>query len=66
MKDTHCFGIGAWMSCGISGASINAMDVAVPKFAAGVSRGLIRCRARTTWVGLQAYSESQVMFCNDD
>lgn len=60
LKDIHCFGIGAWMSFGMSGASINAMYVAVPKLAAGVTRGLFAAELEHHWGGLQAYSESQV------
>ncbi|PPR61011.1 MAG: FAD-dependent urate hydroxylase [Alphaproteobacteria bacterium MarineAlpha4_Bin2] len=60
LKDIHCFGIGAWMSFGMSGASINAMYVAVPKLAAGVTRGLFAAELDHHWTGLQAYDTSQV------
>ena len=60
LKDIHCFGIGAWMSFGMSGASINAMYVAVPKLAAGVTRGLFTADLDHHWSGLQAYKISQV------
>ena len=60
LKDIHCFGIGAWMSFGMSGASINAMYVAVPKLAAGVTRGLFAAELEHHWDGLQAYRTSQV------
>ncbi len=60
LKDIHCFGIGAWMSFGMSGASINAMYVAVPKLAAGITRGLFAADLDHHWSGLQAYKISQV------
>ena len=66
LKDIHCFGIGAWMSFGMSGASINAMYVAVPKLAAGVTRGLFAAELEHHWDGLQAYNESQVTLRDDD
>ena len=59
LKDIHCFGIGAWMSFGMSGASINAMYVAVPKLAAGVTRGLFAAEVERHWAGLQDYDISQ-------
>ena len=48
------------MSFGISGASINAMYVAVPKLAAGVTSGLFAAELDYHWDGLQAYKTSQV------
>ena len=48
------------MSFGMSGASINAMYVAVPKLAAGVTRGLFAAELDNHWNGLQAYNTSQV------
>ena len=60
LKDIHCFGIGAWMSFGISDASINAMHVAVTKLAAGVTRGLFAAELDHHWDGLRAYKTSQV------
>lgn len=54
------------MSFGMSGASINAMYVAVPKLAAGVTRGLFAAELGHNWGGLQAYSESQVTLRDDD
>ena len=52
LKDIHCFGIGAWMSFGMSGASINAMYVAMLKLAAGVTRGLFAAELDNHWNGL--------------
>ena len=66
LKDIHCFGIGAWMSFGMSGASINAMYVAVPKLAAGVTRGLFEAEVERHWAGLQAYDVSQVRLRDGD
>jgi hypothetical protein len=54
------------MSFGMSGASINAMYVAVPKLAAGVTRGLFAAELEHHWDRLQAYSESQVTLRDDD
>ena len=65
LKDIHCFGIGAWMSFGMSGASINAMYVAVPKLVAGVTRGLFAAELAHHWEGLQAYDASQVRLRED-
>lgn len=42
LKDINCFGIGACVSYGMSGAPINAMYVAVSKLVAGVTRGQAR------------------------
>ena len=66
LKDIHCFGIGAWMSFGMSGASINAMYVAVPKLVAGVTRGLFAAELEHHWRGLQAYDVSQVSLGGDE
>jgi len=54
------------MSFGMSGASINAMYVAVPKLATGVTRGLFAAKLEHHWDRLQAYSESQVTLRDDD
>jgi cation diffusion facilitator CzcD-associated flavoprotein CzcO len=58
--DIHLFGIGATMSFGPSGSSINAMATAAPKLAAGVTRGLFRADLRRNWAELRAYNEKQV------
>lgn len=60
LKDIHCFGIGAWMSFGMSGSSINAMYAAVPKLVAGVTRGLFEGEVERHWKGLDEYDVSQV------
>ena len=64
LKDIYCFGIGAWMSFGMSGAPINAMYVAVSKLVAGVTRGLFAAKLEHHWEGLQAYDTSQVKLRN--
>lgn len=66
LKHIHCFGIGAWMSFGMSGSSINAMYVAVPKLVAGVTRGLFTAELDHHWKGLQAYNASQVTLNLDE
>ena len=48
------------MSFGPSGSSINAMTIAVPKLAAGVTRGLFRADLEEHWRDLQAYNVKQV------
>ncbi|MGK0173236.1 MAG: cation diffusion facilitator CzcD-associated flavoprotein CzcO [Gammaproteobacteria bacterium] len=60
LANIHCFGIGAWMSFGMSGASINAMYVAVPKLVAGLTRGLFERELDYYWKGLSDYDASQV------
>ena len=56
LADIHVFGIGATMSFGPSGSSINAMTTAVRRWSAGLTRGLFagdlggtgnRCRPTT-------------------
>ena len=54
LKYIHCFGIGACVSYGMSGAPINAMYVAVSKLVAGVTRGLFAAKLEHHWEGLQA------------
>jgi FAD-dependent urate hydroxylase len=60
IADIHLFGIGTTMSFGPSGSSINAMAIAVPKLAAGVTRGLFRLGLAEYWRDLLAYDEQQV------
>ena len=64
LKYIHCFGIGACVSYGMSGAPINALYVAVPKLVAGVTRGLFAAKLEHHWEGLQAYDTSQVKLRN--
>jgi cation diffusion facilitator CzcD-associated flavoprotein CzcO len=60
IADIHLFGIGTTMSFGPSGSSINAMTIAVPKLAAGVTRGLFRADLAEHWRDLRAYDVKQV------
>jgi cation diffusion facilitator CzcD-associated flavoprotein CzcO len=60
IADIHLFGIGTTMSFGPSGSSINAMTIAVPKLAAGVTRGLFRADLEEHWRDLRAYDVRQV------
>ncbi len=60
IADLHLFGIGATVSFGPSGSSINAMSSAVPKLVAGVTRGLFRADLAEHWAALQDYNVAQV------
>jgi cation diffusion facilitator CzcD-associated flavoprotein CzcO len=60
LADIHLFGIGSTLSFGPSGSSINAMTAAVPKVAAGVTRGLFAGDLERHWRSLQAYDVKQV------
>ncbi len=59
LADIHLFGIGATLSFGPSGSSINAMTIAVPKVVAGVTRGLFAGDLQRHWKSLLAYDEKQ-------
>lgn len=60
LADIHVFGIGSTLSFGPSGSSINAMTTAVPKVAAGVTRGLFAGDLQRHWESLLAYDVKQV------
>jgi cation diffusion facilitator CzcD-associated flavoprotein CzcO len=60
IRDIHLFGIGATMSFGPSGSSINAMAIAAPRVAAGVTRGLFAREMPRLWEALLAYDVRQV------
>ena len=60
LADIHLFGIGSTLSFGPSGSSINAMTAAVPKVAAGVTRGLFAGDLQRHWESLKAYDVKQV------
>ena len=60
MRDIHLFGIGSTMSFGPAGASINAMNIAVPRLAAGVTRGLFAADLPRYHADLRAYDVQQV------
>ena len=53
------FTIGATMSFGPSGCSINAMKIAVPRLVAGITRGLFREDIEHHWESLAAYDVAQ-------
>lgn len=55
IRDSHLFGISTSMSFGPAGASINAMVHAVPRLAAGVTRGLFEADLPRLWRELRAY-----------
>lgn len=55
LADIHDFTIGATMSLGPSGCSINAMKAAVPKLVEGITRGLFTCDLDHHWQTLQDY-----------
>jgi len=56
LADIHDFTIGATMSLGPSGCSINAMKAAVPMLVEGVTRGLFAADLAHHWQSLQAYN----------
>jgi cation diffusion facilitator CzcD-associated flavoprotein CzcO len=60
LADIHLFGIGSTASFGPSGSSINAMTTAVPKVAAGVTRGLFEGDLQRHWESLLVYDVKQV------
>lgn len=61
IRDIHLFGIGTTMSFGPAGSSINAMSIAAPRLAAGVTRGLFEADLPRLWADLQAYDVKQVV-----
>lgn len=60
IADIHLFGIGTTMSFGPAGSSINAMAIAAPRVAAGVTRGLFEADLPRLHAQLMAYDEVQV------
>ncbi|WP_207622914.1 NAD(P)-binding domain-containing protein [Falsiroseomonas algicola] len=60
IRDIHLFGISTTMSFGPAGASINAMGMAVPRLAAGVTRGLFETDLPAFYAALRAYDVKQV------
>lgn len=57
IRDIHLFGISTTMSFGPAGASINAMIYAVPRLAAGLTRGLFEADLPRLWEELRRYDE---------
>jgi hypothetical protein len=60
IRDIHLFGIGTTMSFGPAGSSINAMSIAAPRVAAGVTRGLFEADLPRLYEELLAYDIPQV------
>ena len=58
--DIHLFGIGTTMSFGPAGSSINAMAIAAPRVAAGVTRGLFEADLPRLHAQLVSYDVAQV------
>jgi len=61
LRDIHLFGIGATMSFGPSGASINAMSIAAPRLAAGITKGLFEADMPRLWREFEAFDIKQVV-----
>ena len=61
VADIHLFGIGTTMSFGPSGSSINAMSIAAPRLAAGVTRGLFHADLPRLHAELMEYDLPQVV-----
>ncbi len=61
IRDIHLFGIGTTMSFGPAGSSINAMSIAAPRLAAGVTRGLFEADLPRLHASLEAYDLAQVV-----
>ncbi len=57
LGNIHDFTIATTMSLGPSGCSINALAIAVPKLAAGITRGLFADDIETHFASLMAYDE---------
>jgi cation diffusion facilitator CzcD-associated flavoprotein CzcO len=60
VADIHLFGIGTTMSFGPAGSSINAMSIAAPRLAAGVTKGLFAADLPRLHADLRAYAIPQV------
>jgi FAD-dependent urate hydroxylase len=65
IADIHLFGIGTTMSFGPAGASINAMAIAAPRLAAGVTQGLFEVDMPRLYADLRAYAIPQVTLLPD-
>lgn len=66
LADIHDFTIGATISLGPSGCSINGMKAAVPMLAAGITRGLFRADAAHHWQSLLDYDTPVFEPASDD
>ena len=65
VRRLHVFNFGATMSFGPSGASINAMTIAVPKLVAGITRALFAADVAAYWRALEAY-DTPVLRLDDE
>jgi hypothetical protein len=61
LRDIHLFGIGTSTSFGPAGSSINAMSIAAPRIAAGVTCGLFEADMPRLFADLLAYDVPQVV-----
>jgi cation diffusion facilitator CzcD-associated flavoprotein CzcO len=61
IRDIHLFGIGTTMSFGPAGSSINAMTMAAPRLAAGITRGLFEADLPRLYGELRSYDIPQVV-----
>lgn len=61
LRDVHLFAIGATMSFGASGSSINALTTAIPKLVHGITRGLFRDDVEAHWQSLLRYDVPQAV-----
>ncbi len=59
LADIHVFGIGATMSFGPSGSSINALTSSIPRLVSGLTRGLFRGDLARHWESLRTYDVEQ-------
>ena len=61
IANLHLFAIGATMSFGPSGSSINAMTTAVGKLVHGITRALFAADVERHWASLEAYDVPQAV-----
>ncbi|MGE0849351.1 MAG: FAD/NAD(P)-binding protein [Hyphomicrobiaceae bacterium] len=61
INNLHLFAIGATMSFGPSGSSINAMTTAVGKLVHGITRALFAADVKRHWASLEAYDVPQAV-----
>jgi cation diffusion facilitator CzcD-associated flavoprotein CzcO len=59
LSDIHVFGIGATLSFGPSGSSINALTSSIPRLVSGLTRGLFQGDLARHWESLRAYKVEQ-------
>jgi cation diffusion facilitator CzcD-associated flavoprotein CzcO len=59
LADIHVFGIGATMSFGPSGSSINALTSSIPRLVSGLTRGLFQGDLARHWESLRTYNVEQ-------